>query len=64
MDLRLIQKIKGAYIVCRACGNRYGRNLNQDPALHHGKCEICCRWKQVADFKEFGFAKEIKSGRL
>lgn len=49
---------KNAYVVCRLCGESYGRTeIRIKSIFKYGLCGVCNKKGLVTDFKNYGYSK-------
>ena len=51
----LVNKLQGAYTVCKDCGSKYGEYSVGCSSTWEGKCDVCGETKPVTEARDYGY---------
>ena len=51
----LVNKLQGAYTVCKDCGSKYGEYSVGCSSVWEGKCDVCGETKPVTESRDYGY---------
>jgi hypothetical protein len=51
----LLNKLQGAYTVCKDCGSKYGEYSVGCSSVWEGKCDVCGENKPVTESRDYGY---------
>ncbi len=51
----LLNKLQGAYTVCKDCGSKYGEYSVGCSSVWEGKCDVCGENKPVTEARDYGY---------
>ncbi len=51
----LLNKLQGAYTVCKDCGSKYGEYSVGCSSTWEGKCDVCGETKPVTEARDYGY---------
>jgi hypothetical protein len=51
----LLNKLQGAYTVCKDCGSKYGEYSVGCSSVWEGKCDVCGETKPVTEARDYGY---------
>jgi hypothetical protein len=51
----LLNKLQGAYTVCKDCGSKYGEYSVGCSSIWEGKCDVCGETKPVTEARDYGY---------
>jgi hypothetical protein len=51
----ILNKLQGAYTVCKDCGSKYGEYSVGCSSVWEGKCDVCGETKPVTETRDYGY---------
>ncbi len=51
----VLNKLQGAYTVCKDCGSKYGEYSVGCSSVWEGKCDVCGETKPVTEARDYGY---------
>jgi DNA-binding protein H-NS len=55
MSHEVLNKLQGAYTVCKDCGSKYGEYSVGCSSTWEGKCDVCGETKPVTEARDYGY---------